>query len=524
MYGCIPSLTLLYCTRTQVFQWSKWTESKTVLDVDPNLDAFSTTHEEILPVALLVLPFYVGSPVISNVFISYGWKKRIMDEQSFAMRWGFLLDPFERRYWFWNIIVSLRKLSFIISVVFLQGSKYLQILFPLLVVLLNVIANCKYRPYRVERHNILENILLAGVVFMMIAGLMTPGDIVLYHDTNGREKQGPYDVPIILCIMSVQLLTLIAIIMCIRSDVLDAQIFLPRFILWPYRLITLPLRLCFLALKYVIYAFGVTLAYNKRTAKNSSSEKPKVKLSQFQSATAFNRAVQGDPPVVTGARLADILWESVMKMRKKQEPSVLQIFEDHGNLVRPDDDASWLRDKFAIQKRIFVLERKLQVDCTFDKRSTNILRVERMLSTALDAAIEYHQRERDHFLDLLYDAETEHQLLNKDYIEAHEKLVKEEETLSKITVETNFSRVKLDTETRRIGMPEDWRRRFLEQQVEVIVCRLLVWDLWIVHSIRFNIIRRLSYLYSQVTNLIQKGKCAGFPLITFREGLGSTCG
>jgi len=468
--NCVGILDMMFimagCKTLEVFQWSKWTESKIVLDVDPNLDAFSKMHAEILPVALLVLPFYVGSPVISNVFISYGWKKRIMDEQSFAMRWGFLLDPFERRYWFWNIIVSLRKLSFIISVVFLQGSKFLQVFFPLIVVLLNVIANCKYRPYRIERHNILENILLIGVVFMMIAGLMTPGDIVLYHDTNGRKKQGPYDIPIILCIMSVQFLTLIAILICIHSDILEAQIFLPRFILWPYRLFTFPLHLCFLALKNGIYAFGLVFAYNKRTVKETSSDKPKVKHSQFQSATAFNRAVQGDPPVVTGARLADILWDTVMKMKKKQEPSVLQSFEDHGNLVRPDDNASWLRDKFAIQKRIFILERKLQVDCTFDKRSTNILRVERMLSTALDAAIEYHQRERDHFFDLLYDAETEQQLLTKDFIEAHEKLVKEEEILSKITVETNFSRVKLDAEIRRIGMPEEWRRRFLEQQAK----------------------------------------------------------
>jgi hypothetical protein len=457
----------------QIFQWSKWTENKFILDVDPNLVAFGKIHTEILPVALLVIPFYVGNPLISNAFIFYGWKKRIMDDQSFAMRWGFLLDPFERRYWYWNFIVSLRKLSFIISVVFLQGSKFLQVFFPLIVVLLNVMANCKYRPYRVERHNILENILLVGLVVIMIAGLMTPGDIVLYHDTDGREKQGPYDIPIILCIMSVQFLTLTAILACIYSDVLEAQIYLPRFIVWWYPWFTLPLHLCFLVLKFGIHAVRAVFSQDKTTANEHNIDKPTAKPSQFQSATAFNRAVQGDPPVVTGARLADILWDTVMKMRTKQEPSVLQDFEDHDNLVRADDDASWLRDKFATQKRIFILERKLQVDCTFDKRSTNILRVERMISTALDAAIGYHQRERDHFFDLLYDAETEHQLLNKDYVEVHEKLTKEEEKLSKITAETNFSRVKLDTEIRRIGMPEEWKHLFLEQQVELMICRSL---------------------------------------------------
>jgi hypothetical protein len=41
-------------------------------------------------------------------------------------------------------------------------------------------------------------------------------------------------------------------------------------------------------------------------------------------------------------------------------------------LVRPDDGAKWLRDKFAIQKRIFLLEKRLQNEAFFDPRSVKV--------------------------------------------------------------------------------------------------------------------------------------------------------
>ena len=451
----------------QVFQWSMWTKNRIVLDVDPNIEAFGTLHAELLPVAFLAFPFYVASPFIFHIAIFYGWKQRIMDQQGFAMRWGFLLDPFERKYWYWNMVISLRKFAFILAVVFLQKNTFFQLFLPIVVVILNIIANNYHRPYRVERHNQLETILLVGLLFMMIVGMIPANDIVLYHDTAGQELSGPYDIGVIICIFTAQFCTLVVSVICMYFDVLEAQVSLPKPIVWINYLVSLPLQLSYQILKYCYY-FGrnlFTLKLHQSLEQPDKEREKSSKPSQFQSATAFNREVQGDPPMVTGGRLADILWDVVLKLRLRKEPTVLQNFDDEGELVRPDDNSSWLRDKFAIQKRIYILERTVQIERTFDKRSANILRLERTLSVALDAAIEYHQRERDHFHDLLYDAETELQLLSEDYTEAAKKLEIQEDTLSEIVEEANFAQVKLDTEIRRVGMPEEWKRLFTEEQV-----------------------------------------------------------
>ena len=438
--------------------------------------AFGVVHAEIIPVALIVLPFYVTSPVFFHGMIYSGWKRRIMDQQNFAIRWGFLIDPFERRCWFWNSIISLRKFSFVLSAVFLQNSPYLQLFVPIFVVLLNLIANCHYRPYRAARHNILENVLMIGLLFFLISGMMSARDIVLYHDSSGKEMTGPYDVAIILSIFTVQMLTMICCATCMYYDVLEAQMAFPKLIIWIVRLVYFPLHISFAMVSMLVKLgyYGGTRLFSLNGPMMSIPDSKIARAAQFQSATAYNRAVQGDPPVVTGGRMADILWEAVMKLRSRREPSVLQKIDDESNHHQHEGTNSWLKDKFAIQKQVFLLERGLHIERTFDKRSANILRMERMLSVSLDSAIDYYKRERDHFFDLLYDAETENLLLSKDYEEAAEKVALQEDVLSEITAATNFSQVKLDAEKRRIGMPEEWKSRFLEEQVHI---ELFVWEI-----------------------------------------------
>jgi hypothetical protein len=78
--------------------------------------------------------------------------------------------------------------------------------------------------------------------------------------------------------------------------------------------------------------------------------------------------------VASGRPYADIMWEAVSKLRAKVKGNVLPEFEDSDDeLVHPDDGAKWLRDRFAIQKRVFILEKRLENEAFFDAKSGGCL-------------------------------------------------------------------------------------------------------------------------------------------------------
>ena len=309
-----------------------------------------------------------------------------------------------------------------------------------------------------------------GLFCLLLVGLVNPNDIVVYHDTNGRDLAGPYDSAINLSVLVILGLTMLASCACAYKDVQEAQIAAPRWVQLVKRLVYSLVWIVWAILRLIYYLLVGLLSVPVRrrrpdpgAADGPPSPAPK-KASAFQSSVAFNREHQGDPPVVTGSRLADILWDAVFR-RRNQRPTVSHRFDDDEVLVRPDDGQSWLRDKFAIQRRVFLLERQLQTEATLDPRSAMILRLERQLSVAIDAAVEYYERERDDWFDQLYDSEAENELLLADLKVASDKLAQERDVLLDVSDAVDFSRVKLEVEIRRIGQPEEWKRRFLDEQV-----------------------------------------------------------
>jgi hypothetical protein len=194
--------------------------------------------------------------------------------------------------------------------------------------------------------------------------------------------------------------------------------------------------------------------------------KKKKQQSKYVNPQALNRG-SGDPPVVTGDRYADILLEKVFGLyrTKAKLKLVNTLQDDYDEVVRPDDGAKWLRDKFSIRKRIFLIERRLQREALYDPKNTTILRMERQLTVAIDAALAQLKRERDAYFDQLYDSQTEYEAICADRDVAQAKLDKQHNSLVETEDSANFARARLDATIRRTGQPEDWKKRFLEAQV-----------------------------------------------------------
>jgi len=184
---------------------------------------------------------------------------------------------------------------------------------------------------------------------------------------------------------------------------------------------------------------------------------------KFINPAALNRQ-SGDPADITGMRYADIFWDYLFAKKEKEGNKAIEAMEQDSELIHPDDGAKWLRDKLAIRKRIFILEKRMQQDAVYDPKSVLLLRSERDLSVALDAAIAQLKRERDQVFDQLYDAQSEFEAIAADRKVAERHLQKQTDIYDKVMDKTKFAKAKLDATIRRTGQPEEWKTKFLEEE------------------------------------------------------------
>lgn len=60
--------------------------------------------------------------------------------------------------------------------------------------------------------------------------LISPLDIVLYHNHRGRSLDGPYEYTITGGVQLIQLISLLSSLVCMYADVIDAQLYTPWYI------------------------------------------------------------------------------------------------------------------------------------------------------------------------------------------------------------------------------------------------------------------------------------------------------
>jgi hypothetical protein len=93
-----------------------------------------------------------------------------------------------------------RKFVFVLSRVFLRNYVYMQAFIPALAALMNLVVNlyschsddvshvCRL-PYKEQRHNIIETIILAGLMTLSLLGLLNPTDLTKASELKRRVNR-----------------------------------------------------------------------------------------------------------------------------------------------------------------------------------------------------------------------------------------------------------------------------------------------------------------------------------------------
>ncbi|KAJ3431555.1 insulin-like growth factor binding proteinn-terminal [Anaeramoeba flamelloides] len=114
--------------------------------------------------------YIIGIPVLLiTLLIRYSKK---LDEKKFDELFGLISYRYSKTWFFWEIIVMMRKLFMVVFRVFLDDKPTVQVILCIIVLVVALLLQARFRPYLVNNHNHLEFSLLLISEAVLFTGLV----------------------------------------------------------------------------------------------------------------------------------------------------------------------------------------------------------------------------------------------------------------------------------------------------------------------------------------------------------------
>ncbi|KAJ3451043.1 g protein-coupled receptor-related [Anaeramoeba flamelloides] len=145
-----------------------------VFDPEPQYSCEGSRYGALLAFSIIfVLVYVIGIP-----FWMYYQFQKNKDRVTFREEYGLLIGRFKDEWYFWEIIIMGRRLSFVMFTLFLSRYPMMQTAFAEMALFLMLLLQLYAKPFKEERHNRLEFSLLASRVIISLGGtLFYGGDI-----------------------------------------------------------------------------------------------------------------------------------------------------------------------------------------------------------------------------------------------------------------------------------------------------------------------------------------------------------
>ncbi|KAJ3433709.1 repeat outer membrane protein [Anaeramoeba flamelloides] len=173
-YSILLSLLYLFIALT-IFEFFDCTQigttNKYFLDSDPSLLCFEGWWWKYFPVAIFFGVLYILGIVLLLSWALWYYSKKI-DEVTFNKRFGLLCVRYTKDYYFWEILVMLRKLFLVVFDVFLTLHPMPQVILCIVILFIALILQYEVNPYSGNKNNTLELVLLFVSEIVLFSGLI----------------------------------------------------------------------------------------------------------------------------------------------------------------------------------------------------------------------------------------------------------------------------------------------------------------------------------------------------------------
>jgi hypothetical protein len=214
-FGAATALKAIACRRLN--------DKVSILVEDPSVSCFTPEHFGMFGMALPMIGVNICLPMFLTAYIFlYGKKKGVLQDERFCSRYGFLFERYEHEFYWWEIVVFLRKAATAVIVVLLHDDINLQVIMLSSMYIIVACATVYLRPFKQERHNILEGLLHCALAIMLFLIFINPTDILLLSQfSEARESF------LVFLQIGMLLFMLAVCTQTIRQEILSSQISVP---------------------------------------------------------------------------------------------------------------------------------------------------------------------------------------------------------------------------------------------------------------------------------------------------------
>ncbi|KAJ3440497.1 insulin-like growth factor binding proteinn-terminal [Anaeramoeba flamelloides] len=172
------------CTHNDNGSWS--------MDAKPEWFCFEGEWMKLFPVALVALIGYVfGIPIIMGLVLRH-YSTRLTEEE-FDQKFGLLSARYSKNFYYWEIVIMLRKLAIVALQLMLGKRQFIQVSLCILVIFVAILLQLKYAPYLETRHNMLEFILLGVSDLVLFSGwIFLSGEL-----TTDKDKVTSFSIIVV---------------------------------------------------------------------------------------------------------------------------------------------------------------------------------------------------------------------------------------------------------------------------------------------------------------------------------------
>ncbi|KAJ5073972.1 g protein-coupled receptor-related [Anaeramoeba ignava] len=172
-YSTILSFLYLFLSYKvlQVFDCRKQSSGVYLFEPDTSLFCYHEWWMRLLPWAILFFVIYVvGIPLTLAILFFVSSKK--MDEKTFDLHFGLLCARYTKRWFFWEIVIMIRKLFMTISQLFFSFDAILQLVVSVVILLASLVLQVQTKPFVSNRHNTLEFVLISFSEIILFSGMV----------------------------------------------------------------------------------------------------------------------------------------------------------------------------------------------------------------------------------------------------------------------------------------------------------------------------------------------------------------
>lgn len=142
--------------------------------IDPSVECYDSTHWAWLGGLFLpsMLLYSIGIPLVFYVFMRRQSKFVTAGGPAQAV-WGFIAAGFEPKYYFWELIIILRKQTLIFIIVFMSRfGATLTSMLCILSLMTALMVHVSIMPYEDENIDVLEKISMVSNIFVICIGML----------------------------------------------------------------------------------------------------------------------------------------------------------------------------------------------------------------------------------------------------------------------------------------------------------------------------------------------------------------